>query len=37
MYAIMFGTSSLAIAYRLHRVHREMDEVLHPKRSASLA
>jgi uncharacterized membrane protein HdeD (DUF308 family) len=37
MYAIMFGSSSMAIAYRLHRVHRDVEKVLNVNRSASVA
>ena len=37
VYAIMFGGSSLGVAYRLHRVHRDVEEVANLKQSASVA
>ena len=35
MYAIMFGGSSLGIAYRLHRVHRGEEKVVHASQNAT--
>ncbi|MBI4901140.1 MAG: HdeD family acid-resistance protein [Actinobacteria bacterium] len=37
MYAIMFGSSSLAMAYRLHRVHRDIERVVTPNQTAGVA
>jgi uncharacterized membrane protein HdeD (DUF308 family) len=37
MYAIMFGSSSLAMAYRLHRVHRDIEKVVTPNQFANVA
>jgi uncharacterized membrane protein HdeD (DUF308 family) len=37
LYAIMFGGSSLGVASRLHRVHRDVEKVVSLKQSASVA
>jgi uncharacterized membrane protein HdeD (DUF308 family) len=37
VYAIMFGGSSLGVAYRLHRVRRDVEKVSNLKQTASVA
>ncbi len=37
VYAIMFGGSSLGVAYRLHRFHRDVEKAVSLKQSASVA